>query len=139
MINKEEMKVEAIHRLEMLNIHAETIRQFKEENLRSYSITGVNYWFSDEHKKIIDEFEKKENCLVYYGLYTKGHLDPMMVLFYVSNYDEELNYKKEWILDRHELHEGNCIAYVHNLKDKRLSESGYVSFEQLNGGLKRVF
>lgn len=138
MINKEEMKLEAIHRLEMLNIHGETIRQFKEENLRSYSITGVNYWFSDEHKKIIDEFEKKENCLVYYGLCTKGHLDPMMILFYVSNYDEELNYKKEWLIDRHELHEGKCKAYVHNLKDERLSENGYVSFEPLNGGLVKI-
>jgi hypothetical protein len=138
MISKEEMKLEALKRMEMLDIHAETIRQFKDEGLLSYSVAGVNYWFSDEHKNIIDKFEKSENCLVYYGLCTKGHLDPMMILFYVSNYGEDLNSRNEWLIDRHELHEGNCLAYVHNLKDERLSEIGYVSFKPLNGGLIKI-
>lgn len=139
MISKEEMKLEAIKRMEMLDIHNETIRQFKEEGLRSYSITGVNYWFSDQHKEIIQQFEKEQNCLVFYGILNKVSLEPTLSLFYVPSYDDDFNYRKEWLQDRQDISEGECLAYVHNLENEDLSEIGYIKFRPLHGGLQRLF
>lgn len=139
MISKEEMKNEAIKRLEMMGIHGETIRQFKEENLVSYSITGFNYWFSDQYKKIIEKFEEEQNCLVYYGILNKTNLEPTLSLFYVPNYDDDFNYRKEWLIDRHDISECECLVYVHNLENEHFSEIGYIKFRPLHGGLQRLF
>ncbi|MGG5373382.1 hypothetical protein [Enterococcus sp. AZ196] len=139
MIDREEMKIEAIQRMEMMGIHRETIHQFKEENLLSYSMTGVNYWFSDQHKQIIQKFEEDQKCLVYFGILNKVNLVPTLSLFYVPGYGEDLNYRKEWLIDRHDISEGECLAYVHNLENEHYSEIGYIGFRPLNGGLQRQF
>ena len=139
MIDKEEMKLEAIRRLEMLDIHAETIRQFKEENLLSYSIAGVNYWFSDKQKKLISEFEKEQNCLVYYGILNQINLEPTLSLLYVPSYNDDFSYKQEWLLDRQDISESRCLAYVHHIENEILSEIGYINFKCLHGGLQRIF
>lgn len=139
MISKEEMKLEAIKRMEMLGIHVETIRQFKEDNLLSYSITGVNYWFSDQQKKVISEFEQEQNCLVYYGILNQESLEPTLSLLYVPSYNDDFSYRKEWLLDRQDLSENRCLAYVHHIENEILSEIGYINFKCLHGGLKRIY
>lgn len=132
-VSREAKKVEAIKRMRMLDIYDETIRQFMEENLVSYSESplGANYWVNDEQKEMIEDFEREYNALVYFVVrsYTPfGTLDSML---YVSDYEEE------WEMDNEDLADGYAYAYVHNYGEPLFSELGSIYVEPRFGGLVR--
>ena len=127
-------KQEAIKRMKTLDIFTETIRQFKNEDLVSYSEPplGANYWLDDEQKKIVKEFEEEYNALVYFVVrsYTQfGKLDTML---YVSDH------KEEWEMDREDIECGYTYAYVYNYDIPEYSEIGSVAVQNRFGGLIRV-
>lgn len=130
----EKKKEEAIKRMKALGIYSETIRQFKNEDLVSYSEPplGANYWLDDEQKKVVKEFEEEYNALVYFVIrsYTQfGKLDTML---YVSDH------KEEWEMDREDIKCGYAYAYVYNYDIPEYSEIGSVAVQNRFGGLVRV-
>lgn len=126
-------KQEAIHRMKMLNLHGNVLREFEQEdrlNMSEYG--GFLYWLSSEQQAIVDEFEAEWNALVYHVIHSYTSIGEMLTLLYVSNYPEE------WEYDRLDLAEGYPLAYVKNLDDPYLSEIGSVGIECRIGGLIRT-
>ena len=126
-------KQEAIHRMKMLNLHGNVLREFEQEdrlNMSEYG--GFLYWLDSDQQAIVDEFEAEWNALVYHVIHSYTSIGEMLTLLYVSNYPEELEY------DRLDLAEGYPLAYVKNLDDPYLSEIGSVGIECRIGGLIRT-
>lgn len=133
-ISRENKKVEAIKRMRVLGIFGPTIQQFNRENLVSYSEPpmGANYWLDDEQARIVREFEKEYNALVYFAIrsYTEfGKLDSFL---YVSDHEEE------WEMDSEDIAYGYALAYVHNYDIPEYSEIGSIAVQNRFGGLVRV-
>lgn len=131
---KEQMKEEAIARMNLLHMHPNTIHDFKTENIVNYSQFGALFWLTDEQQKRVDEFEKQSGNLVYHVI--ENYYDEfgwMLTCLYVSPYMDE------WERDRKELVAGAPFAYVVNLSDEICSEYGYVGIEPCCGGLRRTW
>lgn len=133
-VSRLEKKKEAIKRMEVLDIYSETIRQFEMDCLISYSEPplGTNYWLNDEQEKIVREFEKEYNALVYFGVRAYTNLGTMDAFLYVSDYEEE------WTMDNGELKDGYVYAYVYNHDIPEYSEIGLIRVKPMFGGLIRI-
>lgn len=131
---KEQMKEEAIARMELLHIHSNAIRDFKDKDIVNCSQFGALFWLTDEQQKRVEKFEKESSNLVYHAI--ENHyveLGRMLTFLYVSpNMDE-------WEQDREELAAGEPLAYVANLSDEICSEYGHVGVEPCCGGLVRIW
>lgn len=126
-------KQEAIHRMKMLNLHGNVLREFEQEdrlNMSEYG--GFLYWLDSDQQAVVDEFEAEWNALVYHVIHSYTSIGEMLTLLYVSNYPEE------WEYDRLDLADGYPLAYVKNLDDPYLSEIGSVGIECRIGGLIRT-
>lgn len=133
---KEQMKEEAIARMEVLHIHSNTIHEFKMKNILNYSYSqfGARFWLTEEQQKRVAEFEKQSGNLVYHVI--ENHyveLGRMLTFLYVSPYMDE------WERDRKELAAGEPLAYVANITDEICSEYGHVGVEPCCGGLRRTW
>lgn len=126
-------KQEAIHRMKMLNLHGNVLREFEQENrLNMSEYGGFLYWLDSDQQAIVDEFEAEWDALVYHVIHSYTSIGEMLTLLYVSNYPEE------WEYDRLDLAEGYPLAYAKNLDDPYLSEIGSVGIECRIGGLIRT-
>ncbi|WP_270277374.1 hypothetical protein [Enterococcus casseliflavus] len=129
---KQLYKKEAIKRMKALGIIDDTIQQFEQADLVSYSLRGGNYWLDNSFKQLVAEFEEKHDYLVYYAILSYTAIGKMLSLFYVSNREEE------WSGDWKELNEGFQMAYVFNLDIPEYSEFGLIGFKPIFGGLIRT-
>ena len=118
-------KQEALERLTILQkqygLMETVLKEFKENNTIYYSeyinqnIQGILYWVSnkDEYTEIVEEFEKKNNALVYHIISTPViYGGTLLSMLYVSQY------QKEWKRDRADLKDGLPLAYCINLADQ---------------------
>ncbi|MBF0015394.1 hypothetical protein HAX42_14385 [Enterococcus casseliflavus] len=129
---KQRYKKEAIKRMKALGIIDDTIQQFEQADLVSYSLRGGNYWLDNSFKQLVAEFEEKHDYLVYYAILSYTAIGKMLSLFYVSNREEE------WSGDWKELNEGFQMSYVFNLDIPEYSEFGLIGFKPIVGGLIRT-
>jgi hypothetical protein len=133
-VSMENKKREAIKRMEVLDIYAETILQFEEENLVSYSEPplGANYWLTDEQKEIVKKFEEEYNALVYFVIRSYTEFGTLDSFLYISDHEDE------WILDNNDIREGYAYSYVHNYDVPEYSEIGLIGIQPRFGGLVRI-
>lgn len=133
-VSRENKKAEAIKRMKALGIFNETIKQFKKEDLVSYSEPpmGANYWLEDKQKEIVKKFEKEYNALVYFAVRSYTNIGVMDAFLYVSDYEEE------WKYDNADINEGYSVAYVHNYSAPDCSEIGSIGIKERFGGLIRT-
>lgn len=129
---KQRYKKEAIKRMKALGIIDDTIQQFEQADLVSYSLRGGNYWLDNSFKQLVAEFEEKHDYLVYYAILSYTAIGKMLSLFYVSNREEE------WSGDWKELNEGFQMSYVFNLDIPEYSEFGLIGFKPIFGSLIRT-
>lgn len=130
---KELQKEEAIKRMKNLGIMPRIIEEFRRSNkLNKSEICGILYWLSDEEKKIVEDFESKQNALVYHVIKTNTRDGIMDACLYVSAYPEE------WEYDREDIEEGIINAYVYNEDTPIFSEIGSIGVMPANGGLVRI-
>lgn len=125
-------KEEAVKRMSELKIIEDTIEQFEQENLVSYSLNGGNYWLDNSMKKLVNKFEENNGYLVYFAILSYTHIGRMLSLLYVSKQEEE------WSGDWQELKQGYQMAYVYNLDTPEYSEFGLIGIRPIFGGLIRV-
>lgn len=142
-MEKSKLKEEAIARLEMLQkqgLLKNVVKDFKEKDLRYYSLQsplgGMLYWLNDlgggeEYQKAVEEFEEKNNCLVYHAIVTRFEFGTCLSMLFVSEYEEE------WEMEREDLKEGIAFGYVKNLDDEWCSEFGSFAYAVASGGLIR--
>ena len=133
-VSRLDKKKEAIKRMEVLDIYSEAIRQFEFDCLISCSEPplGANFWLDDDQEKIVRDFEKEYNALVYFGVRAYTNFGIMDAFLYVSDYEEE------WEMDNRELKDGYVYAYVYNYDVPEFSEIGLIKVKPMCGGLSRI-
>lgn len=133
-VSRANKKKEAIRRMEILDIYSETIRQFEEDGLVSYSEPplGTNYWLTDEQMKIVRDFEEEYNALVYFATTNVTEFGKLDSFLYVSDYEDE------WKEDVEYLKDGYVYAYVYNYETPEFSEIGSIRVQPRFGGLVRI-
>ncbi len=135
MVNFKEKKVEAIERMKLMELMPRVVDEFEKSDIVNYSEgKGYLYWLSNkpEWEEFTKEFEQKYNTLVYHAELSHFEFGTCLTLFYVSNHREE------WEQDREDLKDGYSICYVWNIDDPVCSEFGTISFEKMNGGVRRT-
>lgn len=138
-VSREIKKVEAINRMKELGLFAPCIKAFKDrDEVQLSEQTGGLYEFSIDKELTtkMQEFEKKNNALVYHVIHTPMRLDgevmDMYNFLYVSDYQEE------WEVDNADIKEGYVFAYVWNKTIDYFSEFGSITVKGMFGGLVRV-
>ena len=138
-------KQEALKRLEILKENGllkNVVDDFKKNDLIYYSeqtkMGGILYYCTqsngaDKYVKIIEEFEKEHNAIVYHAIHIFTEFGELLNLLYVSSYDEE--YEQ----DKQDLKENYVFSYVINLDDEIFSEFGSIGYEIKSGGLIRTY
>ena len=138
-------KQEALERLTILQkqygLMETVLKEFKENNTIYYSeyinqnIQGILYWVSnkDEYTEIVEEFEKKNNALVYHIISTPViYGGTLLSMLYVSKNQDE------WKRDREDLKDGLPLAYCINLADLEMAEVGGIQIKGANGGICQI-
>ena len=130
--SKEEMKEEALERLNLLKINRNVIKEFKEENIlnKSEGILGSLYWLDEKEQAMVKEYENQRNILVYHVIKTYT-LDMGVVYDLLFIIDE----KGYWEEERERLKQG----YVLSHSISQFNESGDILVKNRNGGLVRIF
>lgn len=132
MVTKEEMLAEAIKRMKALKLHKNTISDLKKGTVNISKQMGALYWADEEEQKIIAEFEKEHNALVYHAIYTPTEFGRCFSMLFVGQYEDE------WELDREDIKNHTPIAMVINLDDEWCSDMGSIGVAQMFGGLIRT-
>lgn len=133
MATRDEMKVEAIERMKMLNMHKNPINEFKRNGKLNLSEQfGALYWLNDKEKEMVRKFEEDNGHLVYHVIKTHTNFGTLYSLMYVSKHDEE------WEMDHQDLKDGYCFAYVVNADEPIFSEFGSIGIRPSIGGVVRV-
>jgi hypothetical protein len=134
-VARENKKVEAIKRMQVLGLFRPCIRAFeKYDELQLTEPNGGLYEFSDDEELSakVREFEEEYNALVYHVIHTYTQFGELYNFLYVSDYEEE------WEYDNEDVKAGYAVAYVWNKTDEWMSEIGGIAVRELFGGLVRV-
>lgn len=137
MVDKKKQMTEAVKRLKALKVHPNVIKEFSRNDfsdpLLNYSDCGILFWVENEEwKKIISDFEKNYNAIVYHVIFSRTTFGNMLSLLYVSEHEDE------WESDMSDLADGYSYAYVANLDDNDLSEIGSICISPRFGGVVRT-
>ena len=138
---KEEMKQEAIKRLEKLELYPTVLSDFKNHGLINVSEhqniagfdAGILYWANEEQSAFIKQFEQEHNVVVYHAIYTPFCFGRCLSLLCV------VNHKNVWERDNEDLKKGCVFSYVRNIDSPNDSEWGYIEFQPAYGGLIRTY
>ena len=123
---------EALQRMEMLQLSKQCISAFKQGKVWESEGYGALYEVDDEEQKIINDFEKENNALVYHMIHDRFEFGECYSILYVSQY------KSEWSDDRNDIKEGYALVYVKNVTDDICSEFGSIAIRPSFGGLVRL-
>lgn len=130
--SREEMKKEALQRLEMLKVHENVISDLENENIlnKSEYSFGILYWLNNEEKTTVEEFENKYNVFVYHVIKTNAtDFGFIYDLLFIT--DE----KELWLEERKRLKAGIVLSHTKS----QFSESGDIAIKNVNGGLVRLY
>lgn len=133
-VTKAMMKTEVLERMDILNLHPNVIKEFKEQGVLnySYSILGFLYWLTEETQARVNLFEKETGYLVYHVIEDETSIGRLITFLYVSANSDE------WEQDKQDLREGFALAFVVNADDELCSEFGSVGLKSVNGGVVRT-
>lgn len=138
-VSREIKKAEAINRMKELGLFAPCIKAFRDrDEVQLSEQTGGLYEFSIDKELTarVQEFERKNNALVYHVIHTpmrlEGEVMDMYNFLYVSDYQEE------WEVDNADIKEGYMLAYVWNKTIDYFSEFGGIAVKGMFGGLVRI-
>ncbi len=133
-VTKAMTKEEALKRMDILKLHPNVIKEFKEQGVLnySYSVLGFLYWLTEETQARVNTFEKETGYLVYHVIENETSIGRLVTLLYVSTESDE------WEQDKQDLREGFALAFVVNADDELCSEFGSVGLKSVNGGVVRT-
>lgn len=131
--SREMMKQEAIKRMMFLKMHTNTIRDFDNEDIVSYSERiGYLYW-ANKYQEIIKSFEKKTGFLVYHLIYSETVYGRLLSVLFVSDNIEN------WEVENEFLHGLTPYIWCYNLDIPENSEYGTIYIKPNIGGLMRYY
>lgn len=129
---KEEMKQEALVRMNILKLYPDVVREFTTEEKLNYSARGILYRLNDELRERVKDFEATYGFLVYHVIDDQTEIGRLLTLLYISTE------KEEWLTDQQDLRDGCPMAYVINCDCDAFSEFGTVGVKPINGGVVRT-
>lgn len=133
-MERNEMKKEALERMQMLHLNEGAIKDFEENDKvwKSETDMGILYWANEKEEKMVKEFEEKTGGLVYHLIHNHyREIGECYSILYVSQHEEE------WKMDRYDLSSYYPFVYVENIDDETLSEFGAIGIRPVNSGLVR--
>lgn len=139
-MSKEKQKQEALKRMKVLNLMPQVINDFKNNGKLYYSerqnrvFNAVLYWVDNDERftKIVKDFEKKSNNLVYHCQLTHLEFGDCLSLLFVSANEND------WETENELLQQGIAFAWVENLDDEWCSEMGSIGIKPSMGGIVRT-
>lgn len=131
---KEEMKQEALVRMNILKLYPNVSHDFVIEDKLNFSAygRGILYWLTDEMRELVKDFEETYGFLVYHIIDDNTVVGRLITLLYISTE------KEEWPTDQQDLRDGCPMAYVINRDCDAFSEFGTVGVKPINGGVVRT-
>ena len=79
----EEARMEAVKRLEVLKVHENVLREFKEEEkLNRSERLGILYWLNDEEQAMVKKSDEKNEAVVYHVIHQHTNIGEMYSLLY---------------------------------------------------------
>ena len=133
---KKKKQAEAIRRMKEMKIYNDVIQQFQKKGIVCISTPplGAHFYANEELRKVIAEFEKEYDALVYTGIQTYTDIMGLTYeLFYVSDH------KEEWEYDDNDRAQNWQVVYVYNKSTPEFSEIGGIGYELTPaGGLRRT-
>ena len=133
-MERKEMKMEALERMQMLHLNEDAIKDFEENDKawKSETDMGILYWLTEEEEKMVKEFEERTGGIVYHLIHNNyREIGECYSILYVSQH------KEEWEMDRYDLNSYYPFVYVQNVTDESLSEFGAIGIRPANSGLVR--
>lgn len=129
----EKKKAEAVERMRALKMSPDAINSFANHGIVMVSERpwGALYELDESVKKIVSDFEKEYNSIVYTVVHTFTEFGELYDLLYVCDTEDE------WELDREDLKEFYTISGCYNATDNFL-EIGSILVKPVFGGLIRV-
>lgn len=132
--SKEEMKLEAVKRMQFLGIIAPMIDAFeKREEIAISETAGIMYFADEAYMQIVRKVEETFSVICYHGILSQTVYGQQLSLFYVSRHITE------WKMSWKSMEEGYDICFVENLSDPTCSKMGSIGFQRANGGLIRIW
>ncbi len=131
---RHEQKIEAIKRMNALNLMDDVITEFEQDNtLYRSEYGGILYWLTDDQKAMASAFEQKHNTTVYQIICNETEFGSLISLLYVSAHMDE------WGYDNEDIKDNIAVAYVLNLDAPECSEFGSIGIKPRIGGLVRTY
>lgn len=128
---EEDMKEEAVQRMEKLWIIEDVISRFKRDGLLMQSEAGILYDLDEEAKKAIRNVKEAMHCILYHVVVSHFRIGTMYTVLYVSDDPES------WSVER-VARDGAVRAYVYNATYPICSEFGDVFVQETQGRLIRT-
>lgn len=124
-ITREELKTEAIRRMKKLKYFNLSIKEFEKNDavMLNEPPLYAHFYLDEEQQKIVDDFEKDNDALVYAVIMSLTNFGKMYSLLFVGQYKEEWEYFDE------DLKDGITFAYVHNCDMPDCSEFGSIGIK----------
>lgn len=136
MPTREEMKLEAIRRLEMLNIYKPYINKFKTAKQIPTFFENFGGYYADQEDGLTEKIHRVEEdtgCMVYALTHERFEFGDCWTMLAVSKYQEEWPEELEAI-------SSSCFyawAWVENTTMPDCSEWGTVAVRSCFGGIRR--
>lgn len=128
-------KEEAVKRLLEMDYFEDSLNEFiSEDKISKSEPNGAIFWLSEDEQKIVDDFEKKWNALVFHVIHSFAQFGELYNLLYISKNEEE------WSEDLERNEDGTFMSfvYVENVDCDWCSEFGSIVIKNRIGGLVRL-
>jgi hypothetical protein len=137
-VSNEIKKAEAIKRMKDLGLFVPCIKAFKRDEVQLSEPTGGLYEFSSDKELTakVQEFERKNNALVYHIIHTPAKIDDIVMDMY--NFLYVSDYQEEYEQDNDDIKDGCVFVYVWNKTIDYFSEFGSIVVQGKFGGLIRI-
>jgi len=129
---KEEMKQEAIERMQILGFSNRIIHIFENENYYFKSENGLLQRPTYEECKIAENHAKEFGYIVFHLLHSYSNIGETLECFTVSPY------KEDWDFERALLRENIIMVYAYNYTKPEYSESGSIKIQKSISGYIRI-
>ena len=126
---QEQKKSEALHRMRLMGLRKEYIRDFEQNGKIHLSAgDGTLPELTAKDMAMIRRFEREHDALVFLVVRADLGFCVMDSLFYVSQYEEE------WPMEHEDLKAGYALTYTVNYQYPDCSEFGSIAFSRTPEG-----
>lgn len=133
-----EMKEQVIKQMKALKLNNKVIEDYMKED-KIYKSTNMKPYIEEipeEEKKLIEDFEKKNETIVFHVINVKSQILNQYELLFISRNKEK--WKDDVVDNKNGFIISNTIVINTKLNKQMVNEIGIIGIENNNGGVYRV-